>query len=66
MLSVVAFVKVELYLSWMKFFQARFFFYSFLFLFIQGLARGHCLGMVTIADSVTHKYFHRYEKDGSC
>jgi hypothetical protein len=27
--------------------------------------RGHCLGMVTRADSVTHKYFRRDEKDGS-
>jgi hypothetical protein len=36
-----------------------------LFLFIQGLTRGHCLGMVTRADSVTHKYFHRDEKVGS-
>jgi hypothetical protein len=44
------------------------FFYLFfllLFLFIQGLTRGHCLGMVTRADSVTHKYFHRDEKVGS-
>jgi hypothetical protein len=36
-----------------------------LFLFIQGLTGGHCLGMVTRADSVTHKYFHRDEKAGS-
>jgi hypothetical protein len=36
-----------------------------LFFFIQGLTRGHCLGMVTSADSVTHKYFHRDEKVGS-
>jgi hypothetical protein len=35
-----------------------------LFLFIQGLTRGHCLGMVTRADSVTHEYFHRDEKVG--
>jgi hypothetical protein len=44
------------------------FFYLFfllLFLFIQGLTRGHCLGMVTKADNVTHKYFHRDEKVGS-
>jgi hypothetical protein len=43
--------------------------YSFafllLFLFIQELTRGHCLGMVTRADNVTHKYFHRDEKAGS-
>jgi hypothetical protein len=43
-----------------------FFLYSFAFFsFIQGLTRGHCLGMVTKADSVTHKYFHRDEKVGS-
>jgi hypothetical protein len=76
MLSVGAFVEGELYLSWMQFFQARSCLYSFLalfsyllflllFLFIQGLTRGHCLGMVTRADSVTHKYFHRDEKVGS-
>jgi hypothetical protein len=76
MLSVGAFVEGELYLSWMHFFQARsclysfscfilLFSFSFLFLFIQGLTRGHCLGMVTRADSVTHKYFHRDEKVGS-
>jgi hypothetical protein len=40
------------------------FFYLFFFFFIQGLTRGHCLGMVTRADSVTHKYFHRDEKVG--
>jgi hypothetical protein len=39
--------------------------FSSSFLFIQGLTRGHCLGMVTRADSVTHKYFHRDEKVGS-
>jgi hypothetical protein len=70
-----AFVEGELYLSWMHFFQARSFLYSFscfillffllLFLFIQGLTRGHCLDMVTKADSVTHKYFHKDEKVGS-
>jgi hypothetical protein len=72
MLSVGAFVEGELYLSWMQFFQARSCLYSFLyllflllFLFIQGLIGGHCLGMVTRADSVTHKYFHRDEKAGS-
>jgi hypothetical protein len=72
MLSVGAFVEGELYPSWMQFFQAHSCLYSFLyflflllFLFIQGLTRGHCLGMVTRADSVTHKYFHRDEKVGS-
>jgi hypothetical protein len=76
MLPVSAFVEGELYLSWMHFFQAHsclYFFSCFillfafllLFLFIQELTRGHCLGMVTRADSVTHKYFHRDEKVGS-
>jgi hypothetical protein len=71
-LPVGAFVEGELYLSWMHFFQAHsclYSFYCFIFffylLFIQELTRGHCLGMVTRADSVTHKYFHRDEKVGS-
>ena len=44
-----------------------FFHFLFLlnFLIIQGLTRGHCLGMVTRADSVTHKYFHKDDKVGS-
>jgi hypothetical protein len=72
MLSVGAFVEGELYPSWMQFFPIPFlplfFLYLLcllLFLFIQGLTGGHCLGMVTRADSVTHKYFHRDEKVGS-
>jgi hypothetical protein len=71
-LPVGAFVEGELYLSWMHFFQAHSCLYSFyscfilLFsFFVQELTRGHCLGMVTRADSVTHKYFHRDEKVGS-
>jgi hypothetical protein len=72
-LSVGAFVEGELYLSWMQFFPSPFLplffsficFFFFFFFFIQGLIRGHCLGMVTRADSVTHKYFHRDEKAGS-
>jgi hypothetical protein len=76
-LPVGAFVEGELYLSWMHFFQAHSCLYSFyscfillfsflfLFLFVQELTRGHYLGMVTRADSVTHKYFHRDEKVGS-
>jgi hypothetical protein len=42
-------------------------FYSlFVFSFLsQGLTRGHCLGVVTRADSVTHKHFHRDDKVGS-
>jgi hypothetical protein len=71
-LPVGAFVEGELYLSWMHFFQAHSFLYSFyscfilLFaFFVQELTRGHCLGMVTRADSVTHKYFHRDEKASS-
>jgi uncharacterized protein involved in cysteine biosynthesis len=72
MLYVGAFVEGELYPSWMQFFPSLFlplFFlyllFLLLFLFIQGLTGGHCLGMVTRADSVTHKYFHRDEKAGS-
>jgi hypothetical protein len=55
-----------------SFFQAPFAFYSFLYLlfvlfilFIQGLIGGHYLGVVTRADSVTHKFFHRDDKAGS-
>jgi hypothetical protein len=71
MLPVGAFVEGELSLSWMHFFQAHFClysfysFYSFICFFVQNLIRGHCLGMVTRADSVTHKYFRRDEKVGS-
>jgi hypothetical protein len=73
MLSVGAFVEGGLYLSWMQFFPNLFLplffsfisFFFFFFFFIQGLIRGHCLGMVTRANSVTHKYFHRDEKVGS-
>jgi hypothetical protein len=70
-LPVGAFVEGELYLSRMHFFQAHSCLYSFhsfilfCFVFIQELIRGHCLGMVTRTDSVTHKYFHRDEKVGS-
>jgi hypothetical protein len=71
MLPVGAFVEGELSLSWMHFFQAHsclysfYSFYSFICFFVQELIRGHCLGMVTRADSVTHKYFRRDEKVGS-
>jgi hypothetical protein len=73
MLSVGAFVEGELYLSWMQIFPSPFLpllfpficFFSSSFFFIQGLTRGHCLGMVTKADNVTHKYFHRDDKAGS-
>jgi hypothetical protein len=71
-LPVGAFVEGELSLSWMHFFQAHsclyslYSFYSFIcFFFVQELIRGHCLGMVTRADNVTHKYFRRDEKVGS-
>jgi hypothetical protein len=68
-LPVGAFVEGELYPSWMQF-QALSCLYSFLFFIcffflFQGLTRGHCLGVVTRADSVTHKYFHRDDKAGS-
>jgi hypothetical protein len=72
MLSVGAFVEASCTCHGCNFFQARSCLYSFLyllflllFLFIQWLTGGHCLGMVTRADSVTHKYFHRDEKAGS-
>jgi hypothetical protein len=57
---VGAFVGGELYLSWMQFFPSPFIafilflFITFSFFLLQGLTRGHCLGMVTRADSVTH------------
>jgi hypothetical protein len=65
-----AFVEGELYLSRMQFFSKPFiaFILSFLycfFLLFQGLTRGHCLGVVTRADSVTHKHFHRDDKAAS-
>jgi hypothetical protein len=40
-------------------------FFLLLFLFIQGLTRGHYHGMATRADSVAHKHFHRDDKAGS-
>jgi hypothetical protein len=69
-LPVGAFVEGELYLSWMQIFPSPFCLYSFLYLLFllllfQGLTRGHCLGVVTRADSVTHKHFHRDDKAGS-
>jgi hypothetical protein len=67
-LPVGAFVEGELYLSWMHFFQAHsclYSFHSFICFFCSRTNRGHCLGMVTRADSITHKYFHRDEKFGS-
>jgi hypothetical protein len=38
---------------------------SFTAFIVQELIRGHCPGVVTSGDSVTHKYFHRNEKVGS-
>jgi hypothetical protein len=71
-LPMGSFVEGKLYMSWMHFFQAHsclysflFLFYSFILFFVQELNRGHCLGMVTRAGSVTQKYFHRDEKVGS-
>jgi hypothetical protein len=69
-LPVGAFVEGELYLSWMQFFPSPLlplfflFFIVFSYLF-QELTRGHCLGVVTRDDSVTHKHFHRDDKVGS-
>jgi hypothetical protein len=67
-LPVGAFVEGELYPSRMQIFPSPFlplFFSLFSFsFFIQGLTKGHCLGTVTRADNVTHKYFHRDDKAG--
>jgi hypothetical protein len=68
-LPVGAFVEGELYPSWMQFFPSPllplfFSLFSFFFLF-QGLTRGHCLGVVTRADNVTHKHFHKDDKASS-
>jgi hypothetical protein len=65
-----AFVGGELYPSWMHFFQApllplSFIYCFFSFFLLQGPTRGHCLGVVTKADSVTHWYFHKDDKAGS-
>jgi hypothetical protein len=66
---VGAFVGGELYLSWMHFFQALLLpylsFIAFLYFLLQGLTRGHCLGLVARADSVTHWYLRRNDKAGS-
>jgi hypothetical protein len=70
-LSVGVFVGGELYLSWMQLFPSPLFplffllFIEFSFFLLQGLTRGHCLGVVTRADSVTHEYFRRNDKVGS-
>jgi hypothetical protein len=62
-LSVGAFVGGELYLSWIQFFPSPLLpLFPFLF---QGPTRGHCLGVVTRDDSVTHEYFRRNDKVGS-
>jgi hypothetical protein len=37
----------------------------FLSFLLQGLTRGHCLGLVARADSVTHWYLRRNDKAGS-
>jgi hypothetical protein len=66
---VGAFVGGELYPSWMHFFQALyglyFSFIAFLSFLFQGLTRGNCLGLVTRADSVTHRYLRRDDKASS-
>jgi hypothetical protein len=49
----------------LAFYSFLYFLFLLIFLFIQGLTRGHFLGVVTRADSVTHKYFHRDDKAGS-
>jgi hypothetical protein len=51
------------------FFQSLYFLYfsfiAFLSFLLQGQTRGHFLGMVTRADSVTHWYLHGNDKAGS-
>jgi hypothetical protein len=47
------------------FYLPLFLFISFLSFLLQGLTRGHFLGMVTRADSVTNWYLHRNDKAGS-
>jgi hypothetical protein len=47
------------------FYSYLLFFYFYIAFFFKRLIRGHCPGMVTSGDSVTHKYFHRNEKAGS-
>jgi hypothetical protein len=69
-LPVGAFVEGELYPSWMQFFPSPLplfflFFICFSFFSFQELTGGHCLGVVTRADSVTHKHFYRDDKAGS-
>jgi hypothetical protein len=71
-LSVGAFVEGELHLSCMQFFPSPFMLFililhSFILycFFFKRLIRGHCPGVVTSGDSVTHKHFHRNEKAGS-
>jgi hypothetical protein len=53
----------------MHFFQALYFLYfsfiAFLSFLLQGLTRGHCLGVVTRADTVTQWYLHKNDKVGS-
>jgi hypothetical protein len=74
-LPMGAFVEGKLYLSWMQFFQGPFipfilfiisfcYFFFLSFFFAQEIIRGHCPGVVTSGDSVTHKYFHKNEKVG--
>jgi hypothetical protein len=41
---------------------SSFSFIAFLSFLLQGLTRGHCLGLVTKADSVTHWYLRRDDK----
>jgi hypothetical protein len=40
-------------------------FIAFLSFLLQDLTRGHCLGLVARADSVTHWYLRRNDKAGS-
>jgi hypothetical protein len=62
---VGAFVESELHLSYMLIFSSPFMSFILYSFFFKKLIRGHCPGVVTSGDSVTHKYFHRNEKGGS-
>jgi hypothetical protein len=42
----------------------HFSFIAFLSFLLQGLTRGHCLGLVARADNVTHWYLRRNDKAG--
>jgi hypothetical protein len=58
-LPVGSSVEGELHLSWMQMFPSPFMHFIFILIdfSFKKLARGHCPGVVTNGDNVTHKYF---------